>query len=243
MGHKTALIDKIRAEKRRSTSRAARVPTRRPAQGRDGDQGRLQRQRGDVKKNWLKRYFVALNEADNYDILYFDKQVDDASLPSATTSRARARRWRSHQGQEDRQEAQGDDEAVQLHGEGADGEKLGPKMEGNDEQSWLVKFDNEGELVEEVRSRRRRSRRRACSSRDSVTGGFLNAYQATRYCRCATPRTRPPAHPHLHTTTSSTGALGYWHEFGTEEDMLGALLNEVLHRRILRDNVSTSTTR
>ena len=36
--------------------------------------------RGDVKKNWLKRYFVALNEADNYDILYFDKQVDDAKF-------------------------------------------------------------------------------------------------------------------------------------------------------------------
>ena len=81
MGYKTALIDKIRAEKEEKHAKGGyEYQLVDPPKDATVIKAGYITKRGDVKKNWLKRYFVALNEADNYDILYFDKQVDDAKF-------------------------------------------------------------------------------------------------------------------------------------------------------------------
>ena len=220
MGYKTALIDKIRAEKEEKHAKGGyEYQLVDPPKDATVIKAGYITKRGDVKKNWLKRYFVALNEADNYDILYFDKQVDDAKF-AVGDDLTRSRASMAEPGKVKKIGAaklKGTMKLCNYTVSSLDGEKLGLKMEGNDEQRpWLVKFDNEGELAEWKSVFETAAKQAQGSlSRDSVIkGGFLNAYQATRY---------------------SQGLWGYWHEFGTEEDMLGALLNEVLHRRILRD--------
>ena len=161
--------------------------------------------RGDFKKNWLKRWFVALNEANNFDIVYYDTEPNMADFEPNSDGNVEPPKGKG---------------AVKLAGYTVqmleDGE-VGFKLEGNESQRpWLLRADSTEDVVAwtPVFQRACKEAQPPCDPDPLVHGAFMEAYKATRW---------------------SQRLWGSWSAWGAEEDMLGALVNEVVNKRVMYD--------
>lgn len=71
--YKTALIDKIKSDVQEKPEEDERHLPDIPIPDYPLKEGMLEK-RGDVVKNWKQRHFVALNEADNFQVKYYEKE-------------------------------------------------------------------------------------------------------------------------------------------------------------------------
>ncbi len=163
--------------------------------------------RGDVKKNWLKRWFVALNEANNYDIVYYDSEPSMADLePNAEGVVVPPKK--------------GLKGTMKLSGYSVgklEGEAVGVQILGNDAQRpWYLKADTAQDVAEwmPVFQRAAKEAQAPCDKDPVIHAAFMDAYRETRW---------------------SQSLWGSWSVWGAEEDMLGQLVNEILQERVMRD--------
>ena len=198
---------------------------------------------GDVKKNWKKRWFVALNARDNYEILYYEKEQKDEAFAVADKI----------------PKSKGTMKLSGFKVSGVDNEPLMLTITGDVSRSgartWtgVICTATHTRTCTRTRTRTYRTRTRARSSpvsgqddqrpwrvkfeseaaRDAWRGAYVTAAS----------KAKPPAHKDAliraaflsayQQTRSAQGLWGAWACNKAEEDMLGALLGEVVHRRVL----------
>lgn len=172
--------------------------------------------RGDVKKSWLKRYFVALNAANNFNVVYYDHEPDLAAFePNAEGKVVPPKK--------------GLKGTMKLAGytvEKMSGE-VGLKLTGGHEaqREWHFKCDSPQDVAEWIPVFQRAAKEAATPQHDDsvIHLSFMDAYKETRW---------------------SQSLWGSWHVWGAEDDMLGALLNDILQERLMSeiyDQVERST--
>jgi len=161
--------------------------------------------RGDVKKNWLKRYFVALNEANNFEILYYDHEVkgeefepEDGKVNPPT------------KGLKGRIKLAGYSVTKMQDG-------VGIQLEGNESQRpWYFKAESAQDVAEWMPIFQRAAKEASPPQDEDpvVHAAFMDAYREVRW---------------------SQSLWGSWSVWGAEEDMLGELVNEIVQRRVMSD--------
>lgn len=157
--------------------------------------------RGDVRKNWKKRYFVAKNKAENYEIEYFEGEGSEKSKGVINCCGYRVQDF--------------DDEEVEKFGaQGQNGIKLVPWDERR--RYWYFACDTEDDKKEWEKIFQNACRKANPPVIDDkiIAQAFRLAYKATRY---------------------SYGYYGWWSITGTESEVLGAFIGQVLDRELMRD--------
>jgi len=160
-----------------------------------------------VKKSWLKRYFVALNAANNFNVVYYDHEPDLAAFePNAEGKVVPPKK--------------GLKGTMKLAGytvEKMSGE-VGLKLTGGHEaqREWHFKCDSPQDVAEWIPVFQRAAKEAATPQHDDsvIHLSFMDAYKETRW---------------------SQSLWGSWHVWGAEDDMLGALLNDILQERLMSE--------
>jgi len=163
--------------------------------------------RGDLKKNWLKRYFVCLNEANNFDIVYYDHEPNMADF-EANAEGVVVPPKKGLKG------------TMQIAGYSVgklSGDQVGIELSGNESQrAWFLRADSPQDVAEwmPVFQRAAKEAQAPCDDDPVVHAAFMDAYKETRW---------------------SQSLWGSWSVWGAEEDMLGSLVNDILQERIMSD--------
>jgi len=163
--------------------------------------------RGDLKKSWLRRHFVALNAANNFEILYYT----DAQDPAAFMPDEEGNVNPPKKGLKGRMTLAG------YTVKPLENEPLGLLIEGNEAQRpWLLKAESAEDVTEwtPVFQRACKEAKPACDPDPVIHEAFMTAYKAVRH---------------------SQRLWGSWQVWGSEDEMLAGLVMDVLHERIMAD--------
>lgn len=157
--------------------------------------------RGDIRKNWKKRYFVAKNRADNYIIEYFETEGGDKAKGEINCCGYRVQDF-------------DEEEIAKFGAQGQNGIKLVPWDERR--RYWYFACDTEDEKKEweKIFQNACRKANPPINEDPVIAQAFRFAYRATRY---------------------SYGYYGWWSITGTEAEVLGAFIGQVLDRELMRD--------
>jgi hypothetical protein len=156
--------------------------------------------RGDVRKNWKKRYFVAKNKADNYVIEYYEAEGVEKSKGTINCCGYRVQDF--------------NEEEVSKFGQGPHGIKLVPWDERRRFWYFVCETEDEKKEWEKIFQNACRKADPPVNKDPVIKNAFRNAYRATRY---------------------AYGYYGWWSITGTEAEVLGAFIGQVLERELLRD--------
>lgn len=172
--------------------------------------------RGDVKKNWKKRWFVALNEANNFDIKYYDlpqaPKKEDFKLDEKEGKLICPKK-----GLKGTMKLAGYGYEPMVGQENIEDDELGLVISGNEHQRpWYVKAESKADLESWTPVFQRACKEALPPVDDDILvhQAFLHAYRETRW---------------------DMWLWGSWYIWGAEEDMLGGLVMDVLMKRLLRE--------
>ena len=164
--------------------------------------------RGDVKKSWLKRYFVALNESNNFEVKYYDREPSMEEFEPDGEGKVTP-------------PTKGLKGTMKLAGYSVgklDGDQIGIKLEGSNEacRPWFLRTDSAQDVAEWLPVFQRASKEAAAPADEDpvVHTAFMDAYRETRWAQ---------------------GLWGSWSVWGEEGDMLAALVNDILQERVMSD--------
>ena len=163
--------------------------------------------RGDVKKSWLRRHFVALNAANNFEILYYTEAQDPAAFEPDEEGNVVPPK-------------KGLKGRLKLAGytvKPLENEPLGVLLEGNEAQRpWLLRAESPEDVTEwtPVFQRACKEAQPSIDPDPIIHDAFMAAYRAVR---------------------QSQNLWGSWQVWGSEEQMLSGLVMDILHERVMAD--------
>jgi hypothetical protein len=163
--------------------------------------------RGDLRKKWTKRWFVALNEANNYDIKYYTEEPDMSEFEPDGEGKVTPPK-------------KGLKGSMRLAGyktSTLDSQEHGILIKGNDSQRpWLIRAESAEDAAEWIPVFQRAAKEASPPQHEDpvIHAAFMDAYKAVRH---------------------SQGLWGSWDVWGAEGDMLAWLCQEVLHEKVLAE--------